>query len=133
MKKQIPWKFHEIAVKNDPVFFAAIANHELEPACKNIGGIEAKVAEMMTSSKEHNKTNKKFKLENMREIITIEINLRMFTAEVGFEMVDGVVTDINTLFVIIDDLHWNMNYLIEPLKSDIEEDIMNNLIGRGEL
>jgi len=133
MKKQIPWKFHQIAVKSEPVFFAAIANNELEPACKDIGGIEVKIAGMMTSSKEHNKANKQFRLECMRESVEVIINDRPYPAEVSYEMMDGEVTDINTLFLIIDGLHQNFHYMIEELKEDIAEDIIEALKKRNEL
>lgn len=66
----------------------------------------------------------------MLEKIEVEINLKKFEAEVAFEMSGGVITDINTLFVIVDGLHWNMNYLIEPLKEGIAEDIADKLKGR---
>ena len=124
------WQFHKLAVGESPEFAKSVIDHTLHLSCAAVSTIETNVKYMMQSSKEYVKANKQFKVEPMREEIEIEINQKMFQAEVGYEMSDGVITDINTLFVIIDDIQWNMHYLIESLKDDIVEDITDILKGR---
>ena len=123
------WKFHQIAVKDDPVFFAAIANQTLNESCENIGGIEVNISFMMKKANEHFKANPQFSVNCMREAVKVTINDKEFDADVGFELSGGVITDITTMFVIIDGIHWNMHYLIESLKESIVEDITDILKG----
>ena len=68
----------------------------------------------------------------MRETILIQIDTKMFDVEVGYEMLDGVITDINTLFIVVDGIQWNMHYLIESLKEGLVEDITDILKGKAD-
>ncbi|PHS60946.1 MAG: hypothetical protein COB12_12520 [Flavobacterium sp.] len=120
------WNFHQIAVKDDPVFFAAIANQTLNETCENIGGIEVNISFMMKNANEHFKANPQFSVNCMRETIEITINDKSFDADIGFEMVDGVITDLNTIFINdkgVDRNHyWLLEYedLVKGFIQDIE-------------
>ena len=64
--------------------------------------------------------------------IEVEINLKMFEAVVSFEMSEGEITDITTLFVIINDLHQNFYFLLddEEIRIGIIIDIETKLMER---
>ena len=128
--KHEPWHHLELVATEESI--TSLMNVNFDRSVDAIKEVETNILYMMQSSKEWSKANKQFEVEGMHEVIEVTINDQPFQAEVGFEMSDGIITDINTLFVIVDGLHWNMNYLIEPLKADIEEDIINNLKGRIE-
>ena len=131
MKKQKPWSFLELAIGQGPEFAASVANNTLAQSCGAVSTVESSIAGMMTASKEHNKANKQFRLECMRENITVTINNKSFPAEVGYEMMDGEITDINTLSLFVDGVSWDQHYLIESLKDDIVEDITDILKGKA--
>lgn len=125
------WKYHKLAVGESPEFAKAVIDNTLHLSCAAVSTVETRIADMMISSKEYRKAKQHFKGDDMgRETINVEINNKQFQAEVGYEISDGVITDINTLFVIVDDLHRNIDYLIEPLKEGIVEDITDILKGR---
>ena len=124
------WQFHKLAVGNSPEFAKSVIDNTLHLSCAAVSTIETNVKYMMQSSKEYVKANKQFKVELMREDITVIINNKPFPAEVSYEISDGEISDINTLFIKVDDLHRNINYLIESLKADLVEDITDILKGR---
>ena len=132
MKKQQPWGFHKLAIGEGPEFAASIANNTLAKSCNAVSTVDSSIAEIMTSSKEYTKANKQFKVEPMRETILIQIDTKMFDAEVGYELSDGGITDINTLFIVVDGIQWNMHYLIESLKEGLVEDITDILKGKAD-
>ena len=125
-----PWSHHELVACEESI--SAVMDGTFDRSVDSIKQVEVSLLYMMQSSKEYVKANKQFEVEAMQERIEVFINNIKFPAEVGYEMVDGEISDINTLFVIVSGLHWNMNYLIESLKDDIVEDITNNLKGRTE-
>jgi hypothetical protein len=118
-----PWRFHKLAIDEGPEFAKSVIDNTLHKSCYAVSTIESSVADIMNK-------NKICKVdEAMRETIEITINDKSFDADIGFEMSDGVITDINTIFINDNGVDRNHYWLLEyeDLVKGFIEDIETKL------